>query len=110
MPINGDPVPGDLTLEVTVQDRKTMTQHRIGKCGTLTFRNLADQPLVITSSSAQPPFRESGCDAAVSTFIVAPCATKSVRISDEYEADKFVYSARIGDSEPEDPIVIIDRR
>ena len=110
MSTQGEHGSDDLNLEVTVRDGKTMTRHRIGKCGTLTFRNLADEPLMIATSSGQPPFRESGCDAPVSAFTVAPGTTKSVRISDEYKAEEFVYSARIGDAEPEDPIIIIDRR
>ena len=72
MSTHGEHGSDDLNLEVTVRDGKTMTRHRIGKCGTRTFRNLADQPLMIATSSGQPPFRESGCDAPVSALPSPP--------------------------------------
>jgi|APFre7841882724_1041349.scaffolds.fasta_scaffold116956_2 hypothetical protein len=110
MPITGDPTTTALSLTIQVRDGKTMTQHRMGEKSVLTFKNEADDPLVITCMSHAEPFLEEGCSNAVATFTVAGKSTKSVRIASNFNAASFTYSARIGNSEPEDPIVIVDRR
>lgn len=111
MPIPGTPESSGLTIEVTVRENKTYTQHRLTEGRSLTFRNTEQQPLVISTASTRPPFIEEGCSESVRTITVAPGSEKRVRIDPSYgEGSWFKYSARIGDAEPEDPIVIIDRR
>ena len=110
MSMTGDPKDADLTLAVTVRDGKTMTQHRMGAEGTLSFRNDSGEPLVVTCMTDDEPFLEEGCSGAVAEFTVPPNGTKVVRISEGFGGDSFVYSAQIGDADPEDPIVILDRR
>jgi hypothetical protein len=109
MPTPSQQGPADLTIEVSVRHGKTMTQHRLDESGTLTFRNRSDQALVIAARTCAP-FVESGCGDAVSEFTIPPGADKTVRISEKFQEPEFVYSAQAGDAEPEDPIVIIDRR
>ena len=101
----------DLTFDLTVVNGKTMTRHHAGERGILTFLNDSDQPLVITCTSGQEPFLAGGCGDPVATFTVPAGGTKSVRIAEAVAfGQSFVYSARIGNSEPEDPIIILDRR
>lgn len=97
------------TIHVDDRGGKTMTRHRMGYQGVLKFRNWSDKPLVITASACQP-FKLPGCSDAAAEFTVPPETELSVTIHECFSADEFAYSARIADSEPEDPIVIIDRR
>ena len=111
MPTPGAPHPADLNIDLAVRDGKTMTVHHARLDGTLQFMNTENAPLVITSSSEYPPFIEDGCSDAVAEITVPPQSGKTVRLSGRYGLNSsFTYSARIGDSEPEDPIIIIDRR
>ena len=101
----------DLTIEVAVRDGKTMTRRSMRLSGTLAFVNSADEPLVITSTSGEPPFVEEGCSKPAARIVIPARTEKVVRLSEAYGwMDDFTYAAQIGDSEPEDPIVIIDRR
>jgi hypothetical protein len=101
----------NLALDLTVRDGKTMTRHHAGERSILTFHNDSEEPLVITCTSDQTPFLDGGCGNPVASFTVPAGGTKAVRISDDVEfGESFVYSARIGNSEAEDPIIIIDRR
>jgi hypothetical protein len=106
---SNEPGPLHLTVEVTVRNGKTMTQYRLGEEGTLTFRNASNEPLVVSSPSGTP-FQEDGCGDAASEVSVAPGTEKTVRVASGFHAEEFIYSARIGDAEPEDPVVILDRR
>lgn len=108
MTMQGNSDTADLEVWVAVRNGKTMTQYRVGERGALTFRNLSDQPLVISSPSGAP-FQEQDCGDPVSTLTIPPGSEKVVRISKDYCEKEFLYSAQIGAAEPEDPVVIIDR-
>ena len=108
MTMQGNSDTADLEVWVAVRNGKTMTQYRVGERGALTFRNVSDQPLVISSSSGAP-FQEQDCDDPVSTLTVPPGSEKIVRIAGNFQETEFLYTAQIGNSEPEDPVVIIDR-
>ena len=110
MPITGGPTTAGLSLTLQVSGPKTMTQHRMGEDGTLTFKNESAEPLVITCLSHAKPFREEACPDAVATFTVAGNSAKSVRLHPDFNAASFTYSAKIGNTDAEDPIVIVDRR
>jgi len=110
MPTPVDPAAAGLSLVIEERGGKTMTRHRMGADGILTFRNASAEPLVITCRSHAEPFLEEGCSTAVGSFTVSGNGVKSVRIAPDFDQDSFTYSARIGDHEPEDPIVIVDRR
>lgn len=96
-------------IDVDKRGTKTMTRHRMGYRGTLTFNNLSNAPLVITASDGAP-FEVQGCGDPVGTFSVPAGQETSVRIHGTYSAEEFYYSARIEGTEAEDPIIIIDRR
>jgi hypothetical protein len=99
-----------LTIDVTVHEGKTMTRHHVGERSILTFHNDSGEPLVITCTSGQSPFLDGGCGSATAEFTVPAGGSKAVRIAETISrGDSFVYSARIGNSEPEDPIIILDR-
>ncbi len=101
----------NLTIDLTVREGKTMTRHHVGERSILTFHNDSDEALVISCTSGQTPFLDGGCGTATAEFAVPAGGTKAVRIADSVTwGDSFVYSARIGDAEAEDPIVILDRR
>jgi hypothetical protein len=99
---------GDLTIEVTVDEGRTTSQYHMGRNGSLTFRNDSGDPLVVTATAGRP-FREHGCSEPQAEITVPPGSEKTVRIADDFNGTRFAYTARIGDTEPEDPIVIIDR-
>ena len=101
--------PRHLTVEVSVRNGKTMTQYRLGEDDTLTFRNASDEPLVISAASGSP-FQEQGCNSAVAELSIPPGGDKTVRVAPGFCEDEFVYSAQVGDADPEDPVVILDRR
>jgi hypothetical protein len=101
----------NLTLDLTVLNGKTMTRHHVGERSILTFHNDSEEPLVVTCTSGQAPFLDGGCGNPVESFTVPAGGTKAVRIAEAVTlGQSFVYSARIGNSEPEDPIIILDRR
>ena len=105
------PASSTLTIDVTVRDNKTMTRHHVGRRGIIAFHNDSEESLVITCTSGESPFLDGGCGNPVSTFSVPAGGTKAVRIVDTLqEGQSFVYSAKIGNSEAEDPVVIVDRR
>lgn len=115
MPTPADPgEPGliDLTVELAVELGQTKTVHRIKKGGAFKVRNGSpDATLTIASPAPEPPFVLSGCTSGVSSFVVDPRSSKTVTISEAYdEGASFTYTAQIEGSQPEDPIVIIERR
>lgn len=99
------------TIDVTVRDGKTMTRHHVGERSIITFHNDSNQALVVTCTSGQAPFLDGGCGDATAEFAVPAGGAKAVRIAESVAwGESFVYSARIGDSDAEDPIIILDRR
>jgi len=115
MPIPADPGDSgliDLTIELAVEFGQTKTVHRIKKGGTLKVKNHSpDKLLTIASPAPEPPFVLEGSTSAVSSFDVDPRDTETVTISEAYDVgESFTYTAQIEGSQPEDPIVIIERR
>ncbi len=107
-----EPTAADLTIELSVHEGMTKTTLRIRERGLLKFHNKSlDQSLRIESADKPPPFMLEGCTEPQSGFDVSPKGHRTVTVSSAYVVEKkFTYTARIGDSIPEDPIVIIDRR
>lgn len=115
MHTTGDPAgpeATDLSLELEVHKGMTKTSHKVKERATLKFRNKSkDEVLRIESEDVPPPFMVSGYANAQSGFDVPKNDQKTVTVSSSYVVGmRFTYTARIGDSNPEDPIVIIDRR
>jgi hypothetical protein len=115
MTITVDPtatVLDELSVELGVHEGKTKTIHRIRRYGTLKFKNKhQSDSLTIESEDDPPPFLVPGIGGAQSQFVVEASSNLTVTVSGEYDVgDKFAYSAKIGDSDAEDPVVIVDRR
>jgi len=107
---DSDPV----TIELKVANGKTMTVHRIRRGGTIDFLNDDDcDKLTIIATvpgDKPPPFIVPKEPKPVSRFEVDPNTKLPVKINRAYEkGDFFHYSAQIGTSTREDPIVIIDK-
>lgn len=102
----------DMAVELGVHDGVTKTVIRIRKHGTLKFKNkLNDHPLTIHSGANPHPFLVPGIGGAQPGFVVPAGQNMTVTVSGTYEVGhQFTYSAKVGDSTPEDPIVIVDRR
>lgn len=107
-----EPEATDLSLELEVHKGMTKTSHRVKEHATLKFRNKSKVDVLrIESEDDPPPFMVSGCANPQSGFNVPKNDHKFVNVSSAYVVGmQFTYTARIGDSRPEDPIVIIDRR
>ena len=95
-------------IDVDVRLGKTMTRHRMGYLGKLRFSNPSQWPLVV-KAAAGSPFRVPDCGDARGTFTVPAGGSLEVGIHPDFGGNEVVYSAKIGDYEPEDPIIIIDR-
>ena len=111
MTTSDDSEHADLSIELAVEEGMTKTVHRVKKNGTLKFENGSkDKPLTIRSTARRPPFVLPGCADPQSEFEVPPGTPRIVNVSGAYGlGDYFTYKAQIEGSDPEDPIVIIDR-
>lgn len=107
-----EPEVTDLSLELMVHNGMTKSVLKIKERGSLKFRNKSrDNTLRIASNDDPPPFMVPGYADAQSGFDVLKNSHLIVTVSSSYVVGmQFAYTARIGDSLPEDPIVIIDRR
>jgi hypothetical protein len=102
----------DLTIVVDVRDNQTMSSYRIPKSDKLIFKNASTtDELVITlkGNGDSHPICENNQPIQAS-LTVAAGASKTVRICDDFDGREFLYTARIGQAEPEDPIVIIEKK
>lgn len=114
MTITVDPtatVQEEQSVELGVQNGVTKTVHRIRKNGALRFKNrLNSEPLTIAAAGHAAPFLIPGVAGPQSGFVVPGGTNMTVMVSNALNVgDQFSYSARIGNSNPEDPIIIIDR-
>lgn len=106
----------NLTVELGVHNGMTKTVIRVRKNGTIKFKNKHNtSALTITATPTVPPspapFLVPGIGGAQMQFTVEAGDDLTVTISPEYNVgDQFSYKAQVGDSTPEDPIVIVDRR
>jgi hypothetical protein len=64
---------------------------------------------VVTAKSGSPFVEVDDSSALVSEIRVAPNDEKSVRIKKNFPDPEFGYTARIGTTEEDDPIVILER-
>lgn len=99
----------EVAIELAVADEMTKTIRRVNPGGTLLFTNSWNQVLTIASAANPPPFIVPSNPNPVSNFPVNPHSSKPAQISPAYTAGTFfTYTAQIGNSTPEDPIVIIE--
>ena len=102
----------NLTVELGVDNGMTKTVIRIRKNGTIKFKNKHNaSTLTIASQASPPPFLVPGVGGAQSQFVVPAGEDLTVTIAADYDVgDQFSYTSQVGNSTPEDPIVIVDRR
>lgn len=100
------------SVELGVHNGMTKTVIRIRKKGTIKFKNKhSTSTLTIASPNNPPPFLVPGVSGPQSQFVVPPKDHLTVTISGAYDVGShFTYTAQVGDSTPEDPVVIVDRR
>ena len=109
----------DLTIVVDVHEiapgkDQTMSSYSIPPSGKLVFKNAAAPnkgDLVITpkSPTTEFPFCKSNGTDRESLPPIAPGDSATVHICNG-SGDDFYYTAQIGTAEPEDPIVIIEKK
>ncbi|HEU4517268.1 MAG TPA: hypothetical protein VFR77_08195 [Steroidobacteraceae bacterium] len=96
-----------------IHDGQTKVSFRIKEGGMLKFKNKSlKENLVITSGATLEPFDDDDDDGtpSKSSVTVGKDSEKGVRIDKRYVAGTcFTFSSRIGQSQEEDPIVIIER-
>ena len=104
--------PATRYIDYEVHDGKTKMSFRIKEGGTLKFKNKsADRILRIKSDARLPPFDVPEHPEPRWEFTVDPKDDLDVTIDAAYVAGScFTYSSQIGDSDAEDPIVIIERK
>lgn len=99
----------DLTIVVSVRDNRTMSQYAMPRNRKLTFVNDSDQQLVVTAKTGSPFVDVDDPSILVGEVRVEPRGEKSVRIKKTFQDSEFGYTARIGNTEEDDPIVILER-
>jgi hypothetical protein len=104
--------PATRWFDFEVHNGTTKMSYRIKERGTLKFKNKSpDKILRIKSDAKRPPFDVPDNSKPQWEFTVDPKSSLSVDIDDAYvHGDCFTYSSQIGESTPDDPIVIIERR
>jgi hypothetical protein len=107
----------DLKIEVIVRDNQTMSVYRVPRSGKINFVNASktDQLVVTLKNPVTTPeipttwpFCDSNRRTEVNPLIVDKGSAKVVRICDKYTDDEVLYTAKIGNANAEDPIVIIE--
>ena len=98
----------DIRLRIFTENNKTLTGFVVKGNDTLIFQNDSDQTLRVTVDSAEA-ISEHG-KGPTDLFKIEPGQQKSFSINDGCAHNsKFKYTATIGRSEAEDPVIIIDR-
>lgn len=96
-----------IRLRIFTENNKTRTGFVVRNSDTLLFQNDSTEPLRVTVDTADA-IQQHG--EAVDLFKIEPGEEMSFSIADGCAHDsKFKYTATIGRSEAEDPVIIIDR-
>lgn len=101
-------------LNIHVDDKcgKTVSKFGVDSEGVVEFINDHESKTLTVSILT---VAENGAalycgDEPIETFTVSPSGKRSFRISRNYTAVDFKYTATLSGSEPEDPVIIIERR
>jgi hypothetical protein len=97
----------DLTIEINVRRKRTMSQYRLKKGGKLNFKNAHGKDDLVVTPKNGSPFVDN-CGATLDKITVGPGCTVTVGISASYKEEEFLYKAQIGENTPDDPIVILE--
>jgi hypothetical protein len=108
----------DLTIYVDVQlangQLQTMSGYKIPPSGKTIFENIAKDQGNLEILPKHPnislPFCKSDGKTEKTLGAIAPGGKGGVKICDSFTGQQFLYTARIGDTNAEDPIVIIERK
>lgn len=109
----------DLTIvidarQLTNGEFQTMSSYWVPPSGKVVFKNAANNhgDLVITPKppAAELPFCKSNGTTPKILPPIPPGGSGDVKICDNFNGSEFLYTAQIGTTNPEDPIVIIERR
>ena len=108
----------DLTIYVDAQPAKgemqTMSSYKIPPSGKIIFENVAEGQGDLVISPKHPaiplPFCRSDGTTAKTLDAIPPGGKGGVKICNDFTGDRFLYSAQIGDTKAEDPIVIIEKK
>ena len=106
----------DLTIVIDVRqlatgELQTMSSYKIPNSDKLTFKNAStSSSLKITAKddSNYLPICENNQPIAL-PLTIGPNGSKTVKICSDFNGQEFLYTAQIGQSNAEDPIVIIER-
>lgn len=107
----------DLTIYVDAQLAKgnlqTMSGYKIPPSGKIIFENVAQGQGDLVISPKHPvitlPFCKSDGTTTKTLQPIPPGGKGGVKICNDFKGDKFLYTAQIGTTIAEDPIVIIER-
>jgi hypothetical protein len=104
----------DLTIIVEVQSNQTISNFSIPPSGKLVYKNGAptgagDLVIAPKAPTTKLPFCESNGKTDKPILPIAPGNEDTFHICDGFE-DRFYYTAKIGESTIEDPIVIIEKK
>ena len=97
----------DLTIEIDVRNRRTMSLYRLKKGRKLNFRNAHGKDDLVVTPKQGSPFVDN-CGATLDKIRVGPGCTVTVGISASFKENEFLYRAQIGESAADDPIVILE--
>ena len=98
-----------ITLRVFTKDKKTHTRISVGSRDTLVFKNDSQTETLRVTVDKPDALIEDGKQ--IAKFEVKPEGKKSFSMNQHYPLESmFKYTAKIGSSEAEDPIIIIDHR
>ncbi|MGQ0835775.1 MAG: hypothetical protein ACT4O5_12815 [Gammaproteobacteria bacterium] len=97
-----------LDIRITQQDGKTHTTFGKKKdAHKVSFHN-DDQNDTLTVTVSDPNALCDGGQPAPQPIVVAPLGSAGYKICANYSGTQFTYTAQIGNSTPEDPIIIMD--
>ena len=110
-PEHAEPAATMLSFDYVVHEGVTKEVFRLKQHGKLKLKNKSsDKILRIEAKAEKPPFVVPDNPTAQSELIVPPNSTIEVTIARNYEpGDSFIFRSQIDGSDPNDPIVIIER-
>ncbi len=103
----------DLHIHIDDNCGKTVSKFGVGLSKDVVFINDHPSKTLTVSIQTEPKDGKALCcgDEEIETFTVTPRERKkTLSICRTYEAKVFKYTATLSGSEPEDPVIIIERR
>ena len=99
----------DLYLKVDKDKAdKTRTKISVHSADLLVFTNVSDELLRITVDKSDALLDAEDITAEVDLFKLAAGATKKFRVNEKYRGKELKFTATIGSSQADDPIIIVE--